>query len=308
MELVEIIAKNLSESNEPSRTSNTGLVVFMFTGHYPGMRKQLFETCKNFRENILDFDSICVRQKQTSFIKIITDPEMDITSVKPIQIHLALVSLELAWAILWQSWGLKASVVIGHNLGEYPALCVAGVLSVVDMIFLVIKRADILQNKCVTNSHAMLAIQGSTGSVEQVLKKTKAVSCGISCLNSPKSTVISGPADDIHSVKTHLDVNGIKSTLLEIPYAFHSPQMDPVLAEFKSAAQNVRLAPPIIPVAFTLTGAPVKPEAFLQQTIWLTRSETKSIFLEPCRRAKPMRSSMIKHCGSSVDQARSVSG
>lgn len=261
MELVGMIAKDLGESTELSPTSSTGSVVFVFSGQgsqYPGMGKKLLETCKSFREDILNFDSICVRQGQASFMKIITDPDMDITSMKPVQTQLALVSLELALAILWQSWGLKPGVVIGHSLGEYPALCVAGVLSVVDMFFLVIKRAEILQKKCVANSHAMLAVQGSISSVEQVLRRTDAVACGIACVNSPRSTVISGPADDISSVKAHLDVDGIKSTLLEVPYAFHSPQMDPILAEFESAAQNARFAPPIIPVASTLTGALVK--------------------------------------------------
>lgn len=282
MELVGMIAKDLGESSEPTRTSNTGSVVFVFTGqgsHYSGMGKHLFETCKSFRDSILGFDSICVRQGQESFLKIITDPDMDIASMKPIQIHLGLVSLELALAILWQSWGLKPDVVIGHSLGEYPALCVAGVLSVVDMFFLVIKRAELLQNKCIANSHAMLAIQSPASSVEQVLRTTAAASCGIACVNSPRSTVISGTAEDINSVKARLDVDGVKVTLLEVPYAFHSPQMDPILAEFESAAQNVRFAPPIIPVASTLMGALVKTEGVFTANYLANQTRGKVDFL-----------------------------
>lgn len=282
MELVGMVAKDLGEQNEPSRTSNSRSVVFAFTGQgsqYAGMGKQLFETCKSFRESILDFDSICMQQGQASFLKIITDPDMDITSMKPVQSHLGLVALELALAILWQSWGLKPDVVIGHSLGEYSALCVAGVLSVVDMFFLVIKRAEILQKNCIADSHAMLAIQSPSCSIEPVLRMREAGSCGIACVNSPRSTVISGTAKDINSVKARLDVDGIKATLLQVPYAFHSPQMDPVLAEFESVAQNVRFAPPVIPVASTLTGALVKTEGVFTAHYLANQTRHKVDFL-----------------------------
>jgi acyl transferase domain-containing protein len=38
-------------------------------------------------------------------------------------------------------------VVIGHNLGEYPAMHVAGVLSASDALYLVGKRAQLLEKK-----------------------------------------------------------------------------------------------------------------------------------------------------------------
>jgi len=48
--------------------------------------------------------------------------------------------------------------VVGHSLGEYAALHVAGVLSVLDTIYLVGKRAQLVAETCTAHTRAMLAV------------------------------------------------------------------------------------------------------------------------------------------------------
>ena len=262
-ELMGIITKDLAGSVEPSRTASRPSIAFAFTGqgsHYPGMGKQLFETCPNFRESILEFNGLCVRQGLPPFLDVITRSDANVKTTTPVQIQLSLVSLELALAMLWQSWGLTPDVVIGHSLGEYPALCIAGVLSVSDMLFLVGKRAELMQKKCTAHTHAMLAIQSPVKSVQEVLSAERVKSCVISCLNSPSSTVVSGTVEEVKSLQERLQVDGVKTTLLEVPYAFHSPQMDPILEDFEAIAQNIRFAKPVVPVASTHRGQIIKDE------------------------------------------------
>lgn len=55
-------------------------------------------------------------------------------SEDPRQEQLALVCLELGLFHLWARWGVRPDVVVGHSLGKYAALHVAGVLSLADMI------------------------------------------------------------------------------------------------------------------------------------------------------------------------------
>ena len=260
-ELIGLITKDLAGSNEPSRANGKPSIAFAFTGQgsqYPGMGKQLFDTCASFRENILAFNSNCLRQGLPPFLDMIIDSKSDTTKMTPTQIQLGLVSLELGLAKFWQSCGIEPDVVIGHSLGEYAALCVAGVLSVSDMLFLVGNRAKIMEEKCTANSHAMLAVQSPVESVLQTLKSEQLSSCEIACINGPSSTVVSGPIEDVKTLKNRLQAGDIKTTLLEVPYAFHSAQMDPILSDFEAIAHNVQFAKPTIAVASTLLGDLVK--------------------------------------------------
>ena len=260
-EIIGTITQDVAGSNEPVRTTSNASIVFAFTGQgsrYSAMGKELFETCTKFRENLMEFEAICERQGLPSFLHIITDSALDIDSASPTQIQLAIVCLELALALFWQSCGLKPDLVIGHSLGEYPALCVAGVLSVSDMIYLVGKRAEMMQETCTADTHSMLAVNSSVESVQQLLVAAQFLSCGISCVNSPTSTVVSGTIEDIRALRDRLQIDNVKTTILEVPFAFHSAQMDPVLNDFETVARSVRFTQPTIPVASTLRGEVVK--------------------------------------------------
>ena len=279
---------DLQGSKEPPRIEDKPSVVFTFTGQgsqYAGMGQELFDTCATFRRSILEFDTICVHQGLPSFLALITDSGLDYKSVSTVQIQLALVSLDLALAILWRSWGMLPDIVIGHSLGEYPALCFAGVLSVTDMLFLVGKRAMLMQKQCTAYTHTMLAIQCPRDVLGGYLT-TDLKTCGIACLNGPNATVISGLAEEIKTLTAHLKSEGIRSTLLEVPYAFHSPQIDPILKEFQAAAETINFSKPTIPVASTLRGEVVRDEGVFSSSYLARQARHQVDFLgaiEACR-------------------------
>src|SRR6266480_7031861 len=70
---------------------------------------------------------------------------------------------EFAWC------GVIPTSVIGHSLGEYAALHVAGVLSASDMILLVGRRAQLLEKDCTKYTHGMLAVKSSVEDLETLL-------------------------------------------------------------------------------------------------------------------------------------------
>ena len=259
--LAESMKQELKLIPAQGSTSIATSAIFAFTGQgaqYIGMGQHLFESSSFFRRSIIDFDSICVRQGLPSFQNLLTDRSPDIEDVRPARSQLALASIAVALASLWQSWGITPSAVIGHSLGEYAALCVAGVLSVSDMLYLVGKRAEKMEQKCVANSHAMLAVQGTPDDVQQLISASGLVSCEIACYNGPTSTVISGTLQEIGTLGEKLEGKGFKKTLLELPFAFHSGQMDPILQDIRTLGRNTKFSPPLIPIASTLLGSIVK--------------------------------------------------
>lgn len=237
-------------------------VAFVFTGqgsHYLRMGKELFDNCSTFRRDILEYDNICQTQSLPSFKAVINGSAKSLETLSPIQIQLALIALELALANLWLSFGVKPALVVGHSLGEYAALCVAGILSANDALFLVGKRASLMTNLCSQGTHAMLSVMLEAAVVEKDLLESN-TSCETACFNGPRSTVISGCVSEISILKTFYELKGVKATKLETSFAFHSSQIEPILKDFHVIAKGVSFCKPTVPVASTLLGKIVEQE------------------------------------------------
>ncbi|KAK7742385.1 Type I Iterative PKS [Cytospora paraplurivora] len=246
-ELIGALEKSIEDEPFSGPSSTPRPVVFMFTGQgsqYISMASELFETHATFRETL---------RRHSTFLPLITDTSVDIAEATPVQIHLAVVAVEIALAELWKSFGIEPSAVIGHSLGEYAALYTAGVLSLHDCLYLVGKRASFMMDKCTPGTHAMLAVRTSAEITASVLKE-KQISCEISCFNGPVATVVSGRADQIDQLQQHFRSEAVKCTNIDVQFAFHSAQMDPFMKEYKMAAKNIHFAKPKIAVASTLLG------------------------------------------------------
>ncbi|KAK3373299.1 hypothetical protein B0T24DRAFT_702860 [Lasiosphaeria ovina] len=237
-------------------------VAFMFTGqgsHYAGLGKEFYQHYTIFRQNIDEFDRLAQIHGFPSFLPLIDGSEPDVSKLSPVVVQLGLACFEMALARLWASWGIKPAVVLGHSLGEYAALNIAGVLSASDTIYLVGARAQLLVDKCTAGTHAMLATQGSVETVTEALgSKTKNVN--IACMNGPRETVLSGEASQMAEIAQDLAGAGYKCTQLRVPFAFHSAQVEPILDDFEKLAQSVQFNAPKVPIISPLLGKLVEGE------------------------------------------------
>ncbi|KAI0434278.1 polyketide synthase [Xylaria sp. FL1042] len=231
-------------------------VAFMFTGqgsHYAALGKELFDHYSLFRQAINECNELALIHGFPSFLPLIDGSEPEVHKLSPVVVQLGLASFEIALAKLWNSWGIRPSVVLGHSLGEYAALHIAGVLSASDTIYLVGVRAQLLVEKCSAGTHAMLAVQGSVDTVTEALGD-RAKSMNYACINGPRETVLSGSSTEIANVAEQLGGVGFKCTQLKVPFAFHSAQVDPILDDFEKLAQSVKFHSPSVPVISPLFG------------------------------------------------------
>ncbi|NER45916.1 MAG: amino acid adenylation domain-containing protein, partial [Symploca sp. SIO1A3] len=229
-------------------------IALLFTGQgsqYPGMGRQLYNTQPIFRQTVEHCAEILNSYLEQPLLEILyanegEDSRLDQTAyTQP-----ALFVLEYALYQLWQSWGIQPAAVMGHSIGEYVAACVAGVFSLEDGLQLIATRGKLMQQ---------LPIGGRMVSVMAAVEQVRAVITGqsevaIAAVNGPKHTVISGAEEAIRAVVTHLEAQGIKSKSLKVSHAFHSPLMQPMLAEFEPVAKRVDYYTPKLNLVSNITG------------------------------------------------------
>lgn len=243
----EILASKLDDVIVPVQSAKPK-VAFVFTGqgaHYKFLAKSLYENSTQFRSDLLSFVNIAERQGFPSFLPLVL-ADTDLKDASPLVMQVGLCCIQMALTRLWASWGVQPDIVMGHSLGEYAALNAANVISVSEAIFLVGERAKLLKEKCFVGSHAMLATKCSAQSAKEALAKVPEVE--ISCINAPQETVLGGTVADIDKATYELREKGIKCTKLNVQFAFHSTQVDPILAQFQKLAGSIGFQKPKIPV------------------------------------------------------------
>ncbi|MEO8900004.1 MAG: SDR family NAD(P)-dependent oxidoreductase [Polyangiaceae bacterium] len=238
-------------------------IAFLFTGQgaqYAGMARSLYESQPRFRRALDECAGLLEGRLAQPLLSVLYPPDParspihDTAYTQP-----ALFAVEYALAQLWQSWGVQPMAVLGHSVGEYVAACVAGVLTVEDALKLVVERGRLMG--ALPRNGAMASLAADEAQVKSLIAPWQS-EVAIAAVNGPHAVVISGRDSAVAAILERAALSGVSATPLTVSHAFHSPLIEPMLAEFGRYAESVSYRTASIDVISNVTGERMDSRAF----------------------------------------------
>ncbi|MEU5591261.1 type I polyketide synthase, partial [Streptomyces chrestomyceticus] len=226
--------------------------VFVFPGQgsqYPGMTAELLETNATYAHAITACEDALAPWVDWSLTDVLRGapdaPALDRVDV----VQPALFAVLVALARTWQHLGIHPTAVTGHSQGEIAAAHIAGALTLPDAARISALRARALLP--LTGHGAMASINLTPHTVQELLP----LDTTIAAVNSPTTTVISGPADQIQQALTRAtETHNARTRLLPVDYASHSPQIEQIRDRLRSELDGITPRDTGVPMFSTLLG------------------------------------------------------
>jgi acyl transferase domain-containing protein len=219
---------------------------------YPGMTRPLYDANPTYQENLDAVIAVIDPHLSSGLRSVIfgDDPCLHHTSFA--QPALFAVSYALGKTLL-QS-GVRPAFGIGHSVGEVAAACLAGVLSLGDAARLIAIRGRLIGS--LPPGGALIAVDLDVEQAETHIADEP--ECAIAAVNGPRSVVISGAADAVARARAAVCEQGGRAVNLKVSHAFHSPLMEPIVAEFRRELSGLEPGPAEFPLFSTVLGREVE--------------------------------------------------
>lgn len=236
--------------------------IILFPGQgaqYSGMAKDLYENDEAARQVLDDiFDELDFDLKAIMF-----DEDERLNQTEFTQPALFAHSLAVAAAAK-----LEGSHVLGHSLGELPALVHAGVLSLRDGARIVQRRGELMSNSKGGKMAAVIGMEYSDLVELCEAVSNDSVKVAPANINAPDQVVVSGDAEAVDAFSEQAKEKGARRVMpLNVSGAFHSHLMKEAQEEFKVFVADIEFRDAEIPVIQNVSAAPETDGAVIKRQL-----------------------------------------
>ena len=237
-------------------------IAFLFPGQgsqYVGMGKDFLESDAAARELLDQAEELSGYPLQKLCLE---GPMEELTRTAYLQPAVTVLNL-MALQALGRA-GIKPSLVAGHSLGEYSALCAAGVVSSEAALRLTIERGRLMEREADRNPGVMSAILGlNIDQVTEIVAQVRGQGIiTVANHNSAQQIVISGEPAPLAAASELAGARGGKAIALKVSGAWHSELVAGAVGDFSTFMAKIDFQPPRLPLLFNVTaGEEHEPEA-----------------------------------------------
>lgn len=255
-------------------------VVFMYPGggaQYVRMGMGLYEKEPVFREHVDKGLSILKNRFGADLAPLLLSkeagPELaEALAVPSAQLPLTFL-VEYALTRLWESYGIKPEVVIGHSMGENTAACIAGVFSFEDALGLLLLRGQLMDD---TPTGGMMSVPMPAKDLLPLLGSD----LDLAAANSPQLSVMSGAVAPLEALAAELAAQGIDTQRVKVNVAAHSRLLDGILPRFRQYLQSIRLHEPKLKIVSNHTGKWLEPARARDPEYWVQHLRNSILFAD----------------------------
>jgi [acyl-carrier-protein] S-malonyltransferase len=169
----------------------------------------------------------------------------------------AILACDVAAFRVLQASGLGAPVGVGgHSLGEFAALVAADALTLTEALDLVVVRGRAMQRAGQERPGTMTALIGVGTEDGSAMCEEARVGdvLLVANENSPAQVVASGSVPAIERLEALAKGRKVRAIRLRVAGAFHSPMMEPAIADIIRRLDDVELRAPTMPIAENVAG------------------------------------------------------
>lgn len=276
------VGKNISPSFSDPR------LVFVFCGNgvsYQGMCQQLLQQEPVFRNKIKEIAQVYQRLSPLNILDTLAC-NSEFSNDNPHIAQPLLFAIQVGINTLLGQWGVKPDAMLGHSIGEIAAAHCSGLLSLEDAVKVIYFRST-LQNKA---TGGKMLVVGNVA-VSDVCARLPPYSgkLWLAAFNSPQSCTVSGEADAVESLQRELSATPKSQSLflrvLDVPAAYHSHMMDPILEEVKGKIGSLQINDTDTELFSTVTGNAVRGSDFCSGEYWARNIREPVAFEQAVRAA-----------------------